>query len=68
MSDPQRCSECGDTKPLNRDGVCEWRLGCEHRVRVQDARFGAVIAQAKRDLSSVLTLEDMGFIVKDEDD
>lgn len=25
------CTECGDAKPLNEDGVCRNRHGCEHR-------------------------------------
>lgn len=38
MADRGVCRQCGDTKPLNADGVCEWRHGCEHRQFQHKAR------------------------------
>lgn len=44
MDTRPRCRECGDTKPLNRSGVCSWRHGCEHRQMVHEARMGQLTA------------------------
>jgi hypothetical protein len=33
-----RCRECHDLKPLNAQGVCDWRAGCEHRQLQAEAR------------------------------
>lgn len=32
-----RCRECGAGAPLNAQGVCVWRAGCEHRQMVSEA-------------------------------
>lgn len=44
----ERCRECGDVKPLDVDGVCRWRAGCEHRQLVHEttmARLDAALAR-----------------------
>lgn len=39
------CRECGDTKPLNADGVCAWRHGCEHRILRHEAAMARLEAE-----------------------
>lgn len=45
MTTKPRCRECGDTKPLNDLGVCEWRHGCEHRQFVHEATMARLAAE-----------------------
>lgn len=42
------CSECGDNRPLNRDGVCKWRHGCEHRQFVHEATMARLTDEMDR--------------------
>lgn len=67
-----RCSECGDTRKLTPDGVCEWRAGCEHRVRVREARFRGVIEEAEMITHLARTssdfLRDLGFHLREDDE
>jgi hypothetical protein len=61
-----RCSECGQTRNLTPEGVCEWRAGCEHRVRIREGRERRVIAEAEQVILGAEIREgtDVGFYLR----
>lgn len=40
-----RCARCGDTKPLDENGECSWRVGCEHRQMVHQASMVRLLGE-----------------------
>jgi len=61
-----KCSECGATKKLTPEGVCEWRAGCEHRQRVREGRERRIILEAEQVVLGAEIKEgtDIGFFLR----